>query len=102
MREFVAIYGTPTAAEHLGYFDYALQTGSPTPYKVDLDGFFALLQGDPGFGQLFNVATDTAFRWTGPARTHPARMMLPRAGPAQPGRCANHRYMQTVSHWPRS
>lgn len=56
MRDFVAIYGTPSAAEHLGYFDYALQTGSPTPYKVNLDGFFALLQGDPGFGQLFNVA----------------------------------------------
>ena len=56
MRDFVAIYGTPTAAEHLGYFDYTLQTGSPTPYKVNLDGFFALLQGDPGFGQLFNAA----------------------------------------------
>ena len=56
MRDFVAIFGTPTAAEHLGYFDYTLQTGTPTPYKVNLDGFFALLQGNPGFGRLFNAA----------------------------------------------
>ena len=56
MRDFVAIFGTPTAAEHLSYFDYTLQTGSPTPHKVNLDGFFALLRGDPGFGQLFNAA----------------------------------------------
>ena len=62
MRNFVAIYGTPTAAEHLGYFDYTLQTGSPTPYKVNLDGFFALLQGDPGLGQLFNVAMTSKAR----------------------------------------
>ena len=58
MREFVAIYGTPTAAEHLGYFDYVLQTGKPTPYKVNQAGFFALLQGNPEseFSRLFNAA----------------------------------------------
>jgi hypothetical protein len=26
-HDFVAIYGTPAAAEHLGYFDYVLQRG---------------------------------------------------------------------------
>jgi len=56
MRDFVAIYGTPTAAELLGYFDYTLQTGIPTPYKVNPGGFFGLLQADPEWGQLFNVA----------------------------------------------
>jgi hypothetical protein len=56
MRDFVAIYGTPVAAEHLGYFDYVLQTGSPTPGKVNLDGIFAILQAEPEFGRLFNVA----------------------------------------------
>jgi hypothetical protein len=56
MRDFVAIYGTPTAAEHLGYFDYALQTGMPTPSKTGLDGFFALVHADPAFGQFFNRA----------------------------------------------
>jgi hypothetical protein len=47
MRDFVAIFGTPTATEHLGYFDYALQTGSPAPYKVNLDGFFASSRAIP-------------------------------------------------------
>ena len=56
MRDFVAIYGTPVAAEHLGYFDYVLQTGNPTPRKVNLDGIFAILQADPEFGRLFNRA----------------------------------------------
>jgi hypothetical protein len=56
MRDFVAVYGTPAATEHLGYFDYTLQTGKPTPYKVNLDGFFALLHVDPELGRLFNVA----------------------------------------------
>jgi hypothetical protein len=62
MRDFVAIYGTPAVAEHLGYFDYTLQTGNPTPRKVNPDGFFALLQADPGFGQLFNAAMTSKAR----------------------------------------
>ena len=56
MRDFVAIYGTPIAAEHLGYFDYALETGMPTSLKTSPGGFFALLQADPAFGQFFNRA----------------------------------------------
>ena len=56
MRYFVAIYGHPLAAEHLGYFDYVLQTGSPTPCKMNLEGIFAILQAEPEFGRLFNVA----------------------------------------------
>lgn len=56
MRGFVAIYGTPTVAEHLGYFDYTLQTGTPAPCKVNQGGFFALLQADPELGRLFNAA----------------------------------------------
>jgi hypothetical protein len=56
MHDFVAIFGTPASAEHLGYFDYTLQTGNPTPYKVNQGGFFAQLQADPELGQLFNAA----------------------------------------------
>jgi hypothetical protein len=62
MRDFVAIYGHPLAAEHLGYFDYVLQTGRPTPRKVNLDGIFAILQADPEFGRLFNVAMTSKAR----------------------------------------
>jgi hypothetical protein len=62
MRDFVAIYGTPTVTEHLAYFDYVLQTGRPTPYKVNLDGIFALLQADPELGRLFNVAMSSKAR----------------------------------------
>jgi O-methyltransferase domain len=56
MRDFVAIFGTPFAAELLGYFDYTLRTGRPTPSKVNQGGFFALLQADPELGQLFSAA----------------------------------------------
>jgi len=56
MAGFVAAWTSPVIAEHLGYFDYVLQTGNPTPYKVNQPGFFALLQADPEFGQLFNGA----------------------------------------------
>lgn len=56
MRDFVAIFGTSAAIELLGYFDFTLQTGIPAPYKLNPGGFFALLQADPAFGQLFNVA----------------------------------------------
>ena len=62
MRDFVAIYGTPAVIEHLGYFDYVLQTGKPTPYKVNLDGFFALLRADPELGRLFNMAMTSKAR----------------------------------------
>jgi hypothetical protein len=62
MRDFVAIYGTPAAAEHLGYFDYVLQTGRPTPRKLNLDGIFAILQADPEFGRLFNLAMTSKAR----------------------------------------
>jgi hypothetical protein len=37
MAGFVAAYASPRVAELLGYFDYTLQTGNPTP-----------LQGEPG------------------------------------------------------
>ena len=43
MAGFVAAWTSPVIAEHLGYFDYVLQTGNPTPYKVNQPGFFALL-----------------------------------------------------------
>ena len=56
MAGFVAAWTSPVIAEHLGYFDYVLRTGRPTPYKVNQPGFFALLQADPEFGQLFNGA----------------------------------------------
>lgn len=56
MREFVAIYGTPIVAELLGYFDYTLQTGTPTPCKVNPGGFFALIHADPELARLFNAA----------------------------------------------
>jgi hypothetical protein len=62
MRDFVAMTGTSTAAEQLGYSDYTLQTGNPTPYKVNLDGFFALCQAEPEFGQLFNMAMSSKAR----------------------------------------
>ena len=62
MRDFVAIYATPAAAELLGYFDYTLQTGTPAPCKVNQAGFFALLQDDPEFGRLFNVAMTSKAR----------------------------------------
>jgi hypothetical protein len=56
MRDFVAIYGTPIVAEHLGYFDYVLQTGRPSPDKVSPGGLFAVLQAEPELGRLFNAA----------------------------------------------
>ena len=56
MRDFVAAFASPFAAEHLGYFDYTLRTGKPTPYKVNPGGLFAVLQADPDLGQLFNRA----------------------------------------------
>jgi hypothetical protein len=62
MRDFVAIFGTPAGAELLGYCDYTLQTGKPVPYKVNPGGFFALLQADPEFGGLFNVAMTSKAR----------------------------------------
>jgi hypothetical protein len=62
MRDFVAIYGTPVAAEHLGYFDYVLATGSPSPRKMNLDGIFAILQAEPEFGRLFNEAMTSKAR----------------------------------------
>jgi O-methyltransferase len=62
MRDLIAIYGTPTAAEHLGYFDYVLQTGSPAPRKVNLDGVFSLIQAEPEFGRLFNLAMTSKAR----------------------------------------
>jgi hypothetical protein len=62
MRDFVTIYGTPTVEEHLAYFDYVLQTGRPTPYKVNLDGFFALIHADPDFARVFNVAMSAKAR----------------------------------------
>jgi hypothetical protein len=62
MRDFVAVYGTPTVTEHLAYFDYVLQTGRPTPYKLNLDGFFALIHADPDFARMFNVAMSAKAR----------------------------------------
>jgi hypothetical protein len=62
MRDFVAMYGTPAFIEHLGYFDYVLQTGRSTPYKVNQGGFFALLQADPELGRLFNMAMTSKAR----------------------------------------
>lgn len=56
MRDFVAIFGTPTSAELLGNFDYTLATGNPTPGKVNPAGFFGVVQADPEFGQMFNAA----------------------------------------------
>ena len=56
MAGFVAAWTSPVVAEHLGYFDYVLRTGNPTPYKVNPGGLFALLQADPEFGRLFNRA----------------------------------------------
>ena len=56
MRDFVAAFASQFAAEHLGYFDYTLRTGKPTPYKVNPGGLFAVLQADPDLGQLFNRA----------------------------------------------
>ena len=56
MAGFVAAWTSPVIAEHLGYFDYVLRTGKPAPYKVNPGGFFAVLQADPEFGRLFNVA----------------------------------------------
>jgi hypothetical protein len=56
MAGFVAGWASPVVAEHLGYFDYVLRTGNPTPCKVNPGGLFALLQADPEFGRLFNVA----------------------------------------------
>jgi hypothetical protein len=56
MRDHVAIYGTPFAAEHLGYFDYVLATGNPAPCKVNPGGLFALLQANPELGRPFNAA----------------------------------------------
>jgi len=67
-RDFVAICGTPTAAEHLGYFDYVLQTGNPTPYKVNL-GFFALMQADAELGRLFNAGMASKARLQIPSIT---------------------------------
>ena len=62
MRDFVAIFGTPFAAELLGYFDYTLRTGNPTPYKVNPGGLFALHQANPEHGKLFNVAMTSKAR----------------------------------------
>src|SRR5215472_17480702 len=31
MRDFVAAWTSPVVAQHLGYFDYTLRTGKPTP-----------------------------------------------------------------------
>jgi len=56
MAGFVAAWTSPVVAEHLGYFDYVLRTGKPTPYKVNPGGLFAVLQADPEFGRLFNRA----------------------------------------------
>jgi O-methyltransferase domain len=56
MRDFVAIFGTPAAAELLGSFDYTLQTGTPAPRKINPGGFAALLQAEPEFGQLYHAA----------------------------------------------
>jgi len=56
MRDWVAAFGTSSVTELLGYFDYTLQTGKPTPYKVNPGGLFALLRADPAVGQLFNAA----------------------------------------------
>jgi hypothetical protein len=56
MGDFVAAFASPAIAELLGYFNYTLQTGNPAPCKVNRVGFFALLQADPEFGQLFNAA----------------------------------------------
>jgi O-methyltransferase domain len=62
MRDFVAIFGTSTVAELLGYFDYTLQTGTPAPYKVNPDGIFALLQAQPEYGRLFHAAMTSKAR----------------------------------------
>jgi hypothetical protein len=62
LRDFVAVYGTPAAAEHLGYFDYVLQTGSQSPRKLNMDGIFAIFQADPEFGRLFNLAMTSKAR----------------------------------------
>src|SRR5215469_10828451 len=56
MAGFVAGWASPVIAEHLGYFDYVRRTGNPAPYKVNPCGLFGLLQADPEFGRLFNVA----------------------------------------------
>ena len=62
MRDFVAVYGTPTVTEHLAYFDYVLQTGRPTPYKLNLDGFFALIHADPDIATL-NSRPNSGSAW---------------------------------------
>ena len=62
MRDFLAGIATPAVAELLGYFDYTLQTGKPTPYKVNQGGLFALLHADPEFGRLFNAAMTSKAR----------------------------------------
>jgi hypothetical protein len=62
MRDFVAIFGTPAAAELMGHFDYTIQTGIPAPHKMNQGGFFAVLAADPELGRLFNVAMTSKAR----------------------------------------
>jgi O-methyltransferase domain len=69
MREYLAASGHPVITEHLGYSDYVLETGKPTPYKVNLDGLFGLLQAYPELGQLFNLAMASKARLQIPAIT---------------------------------
>jgi hypothetical protein len=56
MGGFMGAWASPRVAELLGYFDYTLRTGNPTPCKVNPGGLFALLQADPELGRLFNAA----------------------------------------------
>lgn len=55
-RDLVALFGSAAYTELFGYFDYTLKTGASAPTKVNPDGFFAFLQGEPEVALQFNDA----------------------------------------------